>query len=125
MICCVQICYSPDGSIVTSVMPCTTDEAVAAAQGNGEAMEMWCWLQPDGQGSVFAMPCNDRPLHMVEKAPTAAELACAPPAPAAGSYKPYWVPGSWGQVCSPPTTLVLNNLPSGLAQEDLLEMLDR
>jgi hypothetical protein len=127
MICHVQITKSSDGSLVTWVLPCTTEDAVAVAQAAGEAKGIWCWLQQDGQGSMLAIPCNDRPIDMVEEAPTASELACAPPPPATGSYRPAWVPRctSEGHVCSPPTTLVLGNLPSGLTQEALLEVLDR
>jgi hypothetical protein len=125
MICCVQTGYSSDGSFVTSILPCTNHEAVVAVQAAGEAVEMWCWLQPDGQGSMFAVPCNDRPLHLIETPPSAAEQECAPPPPAVGSYKPQWMPEQWGHICSPPTTLVLSNLPTSLAQEDFLELLDR
>lgn len=125
MVCHVQLATVEDGAFVTSVVPCTTQEAVAFAQAAGGVMEMWCWLQPDGHGSMMAIPCNDRPLHMVEKAPTAAELACAPAPPATGSYRPAWVVAPRGHVTSPPTTLVFSNLPSGLAQEALLEVLDR
>lgn len=127
MICRVQIAKSPDGTLVTSVLPCTTEDAAAVAQAAGEEMAAWCWLQPDGEGSMLAIPCSDRPLDMVEEAPTAAELACAPPPPATGSYRPAWVPRctSEGHVCSPPTTLALGNLPPSLTQEALLEVLDR
>jgi hypothetical protein len=125
MTCCVRSGWSADGySWTTEVMPCTSDEAIAAAQASGEAMQMWCWLQPDGQGSTFAIPCNDRPLHLIEKALTAAEAECAPQ-PAVGSYKPPWTPGEFPHICSPPTTLMLSNLPPSLTQEDLLEVLDR
>eukprot|EP00927_Polykrikos_kofoidii_P050772 TRINITY_DN44646_c0_g1_i1.p1 TRINITY_DN44646_c0_g1~~TRINITY_DN44646_c0_g1_i1.p1 ORF type:complete len:379 (+),score=48.55 TRINITY_DN44646_c0_g1_i1:79-1215(+) len=61
----------------------------------------------------FAMPLS------------AAEVACAPPSPAAGSYLPIWKDDQLVGSGGPPSTLDVGNLPTTMWQEDFVEILDR
>jgi len=87
---------------------------------------LWCWQHPGPDGQLMVVPLTDKaPPPELELRPQADELACAPQAAPPGSYAPPWTYGPCWPFNAAPTTLQLRGLPSDLAQEDLIMVLDR
>jgi len=111
---------------ISVVMPCVDEVSLNEAHEMGEALYLWCWAHPDGSGGTILAPCTERepPASHLEP-PSASEVACVPEPAPPGSYRPPWFPGPTWPFNALPTTLVLSELPQGLSQESLLEVLDR